>query len=70
MSKKENVAGLLGWQGKAQVHRKRLFRSPTTGGHQNSCDLIWFVEKVGEDIFKADSAQSKRTTFLPKRELA
>ena len=75
MSKKENVAGRLGWQGKAQAHRKRFFRSPTPGGHHNSCDLIWkiaftFVEKISGDIFEADSAQSKRTTFLRKQELA
>ena len=74
MSKKENVAGRLGWQGKAQAHRKRFSRSPTTEGHHDSCDLIWkialtFVEKIGGDIFKADSAQSKPTNFLPKREL-
>ena len=45
-----------------------------TGGHHDSCDLIWkiaftFVEKIGGDIFKSDSAQNKRTTFLPKLEL-
>ena len=28
MSKKENVADRLGWQGKAEAHRKRFFRSP------------------------------------------
>ena len=38
-------------------------------------ELVWkiefmVVENIGGDIFKADSAQSKRTTFLPKRELA
>ena len=65
MSKKENVAGLLGWQSKAQAHRKTFFRSQTKGGYHDSCDLIWkiaftFVEKIGGDIFKADSAQSKR----------
>ena len=27
-------------------------------------------KKIGGDIFEADSAQNKRTTFLPKRELA
>ena len=64
MSKKENVAGRLSWQGKAQAHRKRFFQSPTTGGHHDSCDLIrkiafTFVKKIGDDIFKADSAQSK-----------
>ena len=31
-----------------------VFLSPTTGGHHSSCDLIWFVEKIGGDIFKAD----------------
>ena len=70
-----NIAGRLGWQGRAQVHRKRFVRSPPTGGFHNSCDLIWkiaftFVEKIGYDIFKADTAQNERTIFLPKRELA
>ena len=74
MSKKENIAGRLGWQGKAQAHRKRFFRSPTTGGYHSFCDLIWkiaftFVEKIGDDIFKADTAQNERTIFLPKQEL-
>ena len=60
MSKKENVAGRLGWQGKAQAHRKRFFLIPTTGGHYDSYDRIWkiaftFVEKIGGDIFKADT---------------
>ena len=75
MAKKENIAGLLGWQGKAQTHRKRFFQSPTTGDSHNFCDLIWkikftFVEKTDDDIFNADTAQNERTTFLPKRELA
>ena len=71
--KKDNFAG---WQGKGQANRKRFFRSPIgTGGHHDSCDLIWkiaftFVEKIDGDIFKADSAQSKQTTFIPKGELA
>ena len=75
MSKKENIAGQLGWQGKAQAHRKGFFRSPAMEGHHNSCDLIWkiaftFVEKIGDEIFKVDTAQNEQTTFLPKRELA
>ena len=75
MSKKENVADRLGLQGKAQAHHKRFFRSPTTGSHHDSCNLIWkitftFIEKISGDIFKADSAQSKQTTFPPKRGLA
>ena len=66
------LAGRLGWQGKAQAHCKRFFRSPTMGGYHNFWDLIWkitftFVEKIGDDIFEADTAQNERTTFLPKR---
>ena len=38
MSKKENVTGGLGWQGKAQTHDKnwRFFRSPVTGDYHDS----------------------------------
>ena len=50
MSKKENVAGWIRWQGKIQAYRERFFWSQTTEGHQDSCNLIWkiaftFVEK-------------------------
>ena len=57
-------ANLVGRVRKTQVHCKRFFQSPTMDGHQDSCDLIWkiafrSVEKIGGDIFKANSLQSK-----------
>ena len=63
MSKKESIAGLLGWQGKVQALRKRFFHFPTMGGYHNSCDRIWKIaftflkKKIGNDMFKADTAQ-------------
>ena len=74
MSKKENVAGRLGWQGNAQAHRKRF--SDLQPREVITILAILFgksrsrLSKKSVVTFKADSAQSKRTTFLPKRELA
>ena len=79
MLKKENIAGRLHWQGKAQAHRKRFFLSPTTGSYHNFCDLIWkivftFVEKksvmtyLKQILHKTSSAKRRIDIKLEKLE--
>ena len=73
MSKKENVAGRLGWQ----VRLKLFVRDFSDLQPREVITILTILFGKSLSRFsrnrsddKADSAQNKQTTFLPKRESA